>query len=465
MGDVAELRPERGQIPPHDLDAEAAVISAALIDPNVLAELEPMVRAEDFYADANRRIWEAIIAVDRDGKVDITTVGGWLRAKGLLDQVGGTPYLARVQDATPAVAHAPAHARIVAARGHQRRLIATLKKLAAEGYGDIGDPVEWGQAVEQAIYDCARFDRREADDSTLAHLVPKAMDALYAPEKDHDGAIDTGFWRLDRKLGGLKRGLVYVVGGRPGMGKSAFVQQIGTHVAQQGHAVVEISAEMPSEQIVRRKLAQCAQVGYKALEARKLASGDWDNVVTQSEMLRQYPLAVERLIAPTLGAVRASVRRCMARIQRHHGERKLGLVSIDYIQVMNPEHRKGENSNAEISRLSQGIVWLAGEFDCPVLLVSQLNRGPEHEPDKRPRMKHLRDSGSLEQDAYAVLFPFRPEYYAKNPLREDVALEECQIIVAKNRNGDPGDVPMVFHRSSMSFLDVADDYPEDERYR
>lgn len=470
MGDVAQLRPTAGQVPPHDLDAEAAVISAVLVDSTVLAVVQPVIRAQDFYSDANRKVWESIEAMDTAGTpLDEVTLSSSLVARGLMQQVGGTPYLSQLIDSTPSIGNAIHHAKAVAGRAHQRRLIATFKTLSAEGYGDIGDPVAWGQKAEQRVYEATRWERNEGDDGTLSELVPGVIQRLTEQDDNalHTG-VPTGFAGIDKMLRRLGRGLVYVIGGRPGMGKSAFTCQLGTNIASFGYSVVEISLEMPRDQVVMRKLSQCAKVDFGKLKGKELDLAAWDRVLIQGERLRKIPLAVEYLVAPTVSLIRSCVRQARARIERVHGKRPLGLISIDYVQKMNGELRKGENREQEISRLSQEIGWLAGEFDCPVVLVAQLNRGPEQEADKRPRLKHLRDSGSLEQDAYAVLFPFRPNYYQQQNANEvDEKPEECTLIVAKHRNGRTGDVPMTFHGPSIAFGedDPFADYADENRER
>lgn len=462
MGDVAELRPAHGQIPPHDLDAEAAVLSAVILNPASFSLVAGLLRARDFYSDANRHIWEAIESLDASGTaIDIVNVMTALRTRNLLQQVGGSPYLSQIIDATPVIANVVDHARTVAARGHQRRLIATFKTLAAEGYGEIGDPVRWGQTAEQRVYEASRFDAHEAADNTMHAQIPLVLDQfMNSSGPELINGVPTGFVGLERTLYRLGRGLVYVVAGRPGMGKTALASQLGTNVASFGHGVVEISMEMPRDQLIARKFSQSARVDFEKLISRQLNAKEWERIATQAKRLQKLPLVVEYLVAPTIAVIRSTIRHARAMLERHHPGVKLGLVSIDYIQKIDPEHRKGETTDNEITRLSQAIAWIAGEFNVAVVEVSQLNRGPEQEPNKEPKLKHLRGSGSLEQDAYAVLFPFRPQYYKTDKQQAMISsvAEDCEIIVAKHRNGKTGRVPMRFDSPAMAFDDRDDGF-------
>lgn len=448
--------------PAHDLDAEASVISAVFLAPDRLYDAQVWIRsADDFYSDANRRIWIAIEAVEREGHpVDSTIVAGWLRDRDQLQAVGGMPYIAQLIDATPAVANVGEHARIVAGHAHRRRLVATLQACVAEGYGDVGDPYDWSQSVEQRIYEGARIEARADEDGSLARVMPEVVEGVtkrYRGDAEAPGT-PTGFRELDRRLNGLKESKVYVVAGRPGMGKSALIGQIATSIAARGMFVVEISTEQGRVELGMRKLSQATRVPYKALESGRISNDDLDLVASQAEQLRKIPLVIESMAQPTIARMRATIRRALAKLRKVHGERPLGVLVLDQIQHFDGERRRGENRESEVSRLSREIAWMAGEFKCPILLAAQLNRGPQNRPDKRPVLSDLRDSGALEQDAFAVLFPFRPKYHEIKNRGESndhgTGIEECEIIVAKNKNGPGGSVEMLFHAPSMAFDDV-----------
>jgi replicative DNA helicase len=450
----------RAVTPPNDLDAEGAVLSAVLLSPTALAEVQGVLRTEDFYSDSNRSIWEAIEALDLDGAaVDAVTVAGRLRNRGELERIGGTPYLAQLTDATPDIGNVLDHARTVAGKAHQRRLIATLKRFAAEGYGDVGDPIIWGQCVEQGVYDAARFERKEPDDGSLSAIVPPIMTGLLSREDRRPDAlgIPTGFAELDKRLGRLIRGLMYIVAGRPGMGKTVLAGQIATNVASLGYGVIEISTEQPREQLVLRKLCQGAGVQYSDLEEKDLDADSWTRVIQQSERLRRLPMTIDFMPGARMVEIRAAIRRAAARINRNYGERDPGLIVIDQLNQINAEPQRGESTENQVSRLSKSVCAIAGEFGCPVILVAQLNRGVEHRPNKRPNMSDLRDSGQLEQDAYGILFPFRPAYYQRQKgVAETGEPEACEVIVAKVKNRSAGSVPMTFVGKHMTFVEEID---------
>jgi replicative DNA helicase len=454
---------ENVRIPAHDLDAEAVVLSAIFERPERFYDIQPILNSRAFYSDANRRIFEAIERLESERKgIDVTAVATVLRDSDRLGQIGGTPYLAQLIDSTPATANLADHARTVAGKAHQRRLVAELQRHAAEGYGDVGDPWEWSQRVEEGVY-AAASDRVGVDDNgTMAVVVPDALSELDARRRNESEApgIRTGFTELDSRLNGLKRGKTYIVAGRPGMGKTSLTGQIGTNIAagdgqQEQMFVVEISTEQKRSELALRKIAQTARVSYKALEAAQaLTEKQWERVYTKAEWLRKLPLSIDFLVAPTIGEIRSAIRRAVGKLRMQCGSLQLGLISIDQLQHLDAQSRKGENRESEVARLSREIQWMAGEFDCPLILDAQLNRGPDDRPDKRPIMRDLRESGAIEQDAYGILFPFRPKYYERaerGDSNDATEIEECEVIVGKHKNGPAGSVALSFHAPSMAF--------------
>lgn len=468
MANVAELRPTDGPVPPHDLDAEAAVLSAILIDPSLLYEVQHVVRPLDFYSRANGRVFEAIEQLEREASaIDLVTVAGLLKARELLGQVGGTPYLAQLQDATPAVSHIEHHARIVAAKAYQRRMIATLRKLAAEGYG-ADDAAEWGQRVESEVYEAARWTAEEAQDNTLHAVIPEAIDAVRerARSGDETPGISTGWPGLDRAIGGWRQ-KVYVIAGRPGMGKSAFAAQALAQVAAAGFASVLVSLEMDRDELALRVLANEAQIDFRDLESGRVGDDGWQKIAAHAERIRALPMSITAAKAPTVAKIRTLVRQEVAKLRRQHGPTlRLGAIGIDYIQLIDGEKQRGETRDGELSRVCKELQWMTREFECALLELSQLNRGLESRPDKRPTLSDLRESGSIEQEAFGVLFPFRESYYDDD--RKNDRFQDCEIIIAKHRNGAGPTLPFVFEAPSMRFeekdewRDIADQ--SDMRY-
>lgn len=444
---------------PHDLDAEAAVLSAVLLAPEAYYEAAPLLVDRDFYSDANRWIWRAIVDLERAGSAyDVVLVAGWLREREKLQVVGGSPYLAQITEATPAIANVREHARIVAGLGYRRRLLDMLKIATATVYAHTGDAWELGQRVEQSVYETAGARvGGEDEDGSLGVVIPAVLDDVLERSKGkrEPPGTSTGFPSLDAAINGLKSGKVYVVGGRPGMGKSAFCGQVATHIASLGRLVVEISTEQSRAELAMRKLAQGTGVAYKSLEAGKISGEDWDRIVAETERLRRLPLALEHLNAPTIGQLRSTVRRALAKLRRVFGDLPLGLVVLDQLQHFDGEEQRGEKREGVVARMSREIAWMAQEFGCPVLLAAQLNREPEGRPDKRPVLSDLRESGAVEADAFGVLFPFRPAYYERKDrgAAEDATgyLEDACIIVAKNKNGPAPSVALTYDGPSMAF--------------
>ena len=452
-------------VPPNDLDAEGSVIASVLVDPVRFVDVTEIVAASDFYSDANRRIWEALVELDRSGsRIDIVAVATWLRAHELLAQVGGTPYLAELAGSIPAVAHVEQHARTVADKAYQRRLIAELQRAAAEGYFAT-DAREWGQETERRVFESATAHRAETPNGTLDVVIPETVDAMMARSRGDRPAtgrvISTGLGGLDRKLGGgFRCGNKYTIAGRPGMGKSAFVLQCVSAAAKHGAAVL-VSAEMPREQIATRLLSQETGVLEAKLQSGALRADDWERVTAQVNRLRGLPVSIVFQPRATSSQVRTIVRREVSRLRRiFGGALELAMVAIDHLHIMDGEPQRGENEQAVLTRLSKSNLWIAGEFNCVVAELAQLNRGLESRTntDKRPSLSDLRGSGSIEEDAHTVLFPFRPRYYDKDyeadMWNESAAPEEAEIIVAKQRGGTTGKVACAFHGQTLRFLDI-----------
>lgn len=453
-------KPKTGRVPPHDLDAEAAVLSALMLDGKRFHELDGVLTAPDFYSEANRWIYVAITAIEREGReIDSVTVAAWLRQNERLAQVGGTPYLAQLTDATPDVAHVVEHGLIVARAAYVRRLIAKLHELVALGY-DARDAVEFGQFVEQSIFQLSQWGLHREETSILAELVPETVEALMrearAGAEDRGDAIPTGIDSLDGMLdGGYVLGNKYTAAGRPGMGKSALGLTGVIAAARAGWGSILVSAEMPKGQLMRRLLSQETGVPFGRLKnPEQLTPEHWNYVTGQMKRLERMPLAIVHVPRATPTQVRSAVRREYSKLRRQHGDDlRLGLVTVDHVHIMDGERQYGESREGEITRISKANLGLAGEFGCAVLDLAQLNREVEKRTDKRPNMSDLRDSGSLEEDAYALLFPFRPEYYKKDrPIQtEDSKPEPAEIVVAKHRNGNTGSVNVAFHGPTMRF--------------
>lgn len=476
---AAEVRESAGRVPPADLDAEAAVLSSILLSSAAFDTVQEVLEPKHFYADANRRVYEAVVELATQNRpVDTVSVAGQLRDKGRLDQIGGTPYLAHLVDATPAVAHVEEHARTIREKWRLRSLIATCQRFAAEGYGDCGDIQEFVDEAEQSIFELARI-KTESDIVSVRDAIQQAFVVLSEARQKGGGVtgFSTGFSELDRRTSGMHKGDLYIVAGRPGMGKTSFVLNIAANVAaprmvhggQPGEGPVEVSGdgvaffslEMPREQLAARLLASEAKVNMANLRSGQVGADDWNKLTEAAARLGRTPIWLDDTPAISLLDLRAKLRRLTAELRRHpDGPKQLGLVAIDYLQLMSG--RKGVTSREqEISEISRGLKQLAKEMEVPVVALSQLNRSVEtrNTKDKRPQLSDLRESGAIEQDADAIMFIYRDEYYFEDSPDKG----QAEVIVAKQRNGPTGTVKVKFTQQFTRFDNLAsDDYNFDD---
>lgn len=448
---VYRLEPAAGRVPPSDLDAEAAVLSAVMLDAEARDIVRDILKPEHMYADANGRILSAVYELmDQGQPSDFVMVSGLLRSSGRLDQVGGTPYLAQLADATPFISHADQHARVVRDKARQRQMISVCQSSAAEGYGDIVSVPAWLDRVEQMVFDAAESTQDAEHAETFETLIPSAL-ANVRDRRALGGTlagIDTGWPGLNDILNGWIAGKLYVLAGRPGMGKSGLALAACLNVAKSGKGSIFISAEMTRVELAMRAMALEARVPIERVMAGTLNSEEHVRLTAAANVLRKLPMAISERPGATLTQVRSDVRRKTAEMRAVQGkDLQIGLISVDYIQVMNGQRRNGDSRENEVSGISKGLMWLAGETKIPVLALSQLNRELEKRPDKRPQLSDLRESGSLEQDAYGVLFVYRDDYYNKDS--QDAGLAE--IGVPKHRNGRTGVVRMKFTGEYVRF--------------
>jgi replicative DNA helicase len=473
-----------GRLPPHDLDAEAAVLSAILLDRDALDRvLEILDDPRVFYSQANGLIYDAARQLAEVGTpIDVVSVASWLRDRERLQQVGGASYLAQLSDATPAVAHVAAHARVVKEKARLRSTIAICQQSAAEGYGDVGVVQEFIDSVEKRIYDVARTPEATAT-QPLNVVIKAAFDQIDEASKRGDSitGISTGYERFDAKTAGLHDGDLMIIAARPGMGKTSFVLNLAVNVAsprtvrspgpgeqgygeehdEPGYGVAVFSLEMPREQLGARLICCEGRVDLGKMRGGRLQREDWANLTQAAAFLSSLPIWIDDTPALGILELRAKVRRLQAEYKPTPAQpgRRLGLVVIDYLQLM--KGRDGVNSREqEISEISRGLKQLAKELRVPVIALSQLNRAVETRTtkDKRPMLSDLRESGAIEQDADTIVFIYRDEYY--NPETTN-AKGIAELIIAKQRNGPTGKVLTRFSSSYTRFDNLAiGEYPE-----
>jgi replicative DNA helicase len=469
-----------GRVPPHDLEAEAGVLSAVMLDPSAMDKITDL-KPEFFYSEAHRRIFEACFELRQAGHpVDVLQVQSWLKDRGRLAQVGGAGYLTEILDAAPVVANVGAYGRIIHEKFRIRALILACQRVSAQGYVDYGEPQSFIDGAEQAIYNIARTNTKQSVEKLL-DVMKKSFKRLNdaVARGDRITGVPTGFARYDTLTSGLHEGDLSIIAARPGMGKTSFVLNIAANVASPknreldgdpnqrwedaGVGVVVFSLEMPREQLANRMVCSEARVDVSKMRTGYLSPQDWSKLTQAASFLGSLPIWIDDSPGLSIIELRAKVRRLQAEFDLRDEEgrktRKIGAVIIDYLQLM--KGRDGAQSREqEISEISRGLKGLAKELEVPVIALSQLNRAVEtrSEKSKRPLISDLRESGAIEQDADNIVFIYRDDYYN----REDSAEPNiAELIVAKQRNGPTGTAKVRFDKQWTRFDNLAEGEYED----
>jgi replicative DNA helicase len=470
-----------GRVPPNDLDAEAAVLSAVMLDTAALDKVLEFLKAEHFYSEAHRRIFEAAIELHTIGQpVDVVQIGTWLKNRDRIAQIGGMSYLTELLNAAPAVSNVASYGRTIHEKWRVRQLIATCQRVSAQGYLDYGEAQQYIDGAEQSVYEIARTPESSTVERLL-DVMKKSFKALTEAMQrgDRITGTPTGFDRYDRITAGLHPGDLTIVAARPGMGKTSFVLNVATNVAsprgqklegdatsdgqrwdEPGIGVAVFSLEMPREQIANRMLCSEARVDVGKLRQGHLSPQDWSKLTQAASYLGSLPIWIDDTPSLSILELRAKVRRLQAEFDRpdpggaSRPLRHIGLVVVDYLQLM--RGREGAQSREqEISEISRGLKGLAKELHIPVVALSQLNRAVEtrSEKSKRPQLSDLRESGAIEQDADNIVFIYRDEYYNREATTEPNIAE---LIVAKQRNGPTNTAKVRFDHAFTRFDNLAD---------
>lgn len=470
MGDLVALQ---GHVPPHDLDCQAAIIAASILDDDARAEALMRLRTEHFYGDHHALTWAAISELEASGKpVDVIAVASWLRDRQQIQRVGGTAALGEMLDMTPSVTlpTVRAYADKVIDLWRMRQVVALCRRTVAEAHGDVGDRAAWLDTVESSLHGIIH-QAKTADAVTIGEAL-KHVFAEMSAAAERGAAItgySTGLVDLDKRTSGLHPGEVTVLAARPGMGKSAAAFGIAHHIAAgafDGHGecltpprgVYVVSLEMPTKQVATRVLCADARVDVRRVRAAELTAADWEAMANHARPIAQVPMVIDDNGSITIMQLRAKLRRQVTEWARDGIEP--GLVVVDYLQLMS-EPSKDRNREQEIAYISRNLKVLAKEFKVHVLALAQLNRSVEARSDKRPMLSDLRESGAIEQDADCVIFIYRDDYY--NQDSEDRGIAE--LIIAKQRNGGTGTVRVrwVAHCTrfeTLAEVDAADFEPE-----
>ncbi len=435
------------RIPPHNPDAERSVLGAALLSKDALFDVVEAVKPEDFYDPNHKEIFSVLYELSKkNAPVDALTVSEELDRRGSLEMVGGRAYVAGLSSTTPTTANAAEYAKIVAEKASIRRLIEKADDIVAKGYDKSMDAGQLLDYAENGIFEISQA-RQKGAYVPLKDVLLSNIDAIDKASKLKDGltGVTTGFKDLDAKTSGLQRSDLIILAARPAMGKTAFALSLALNAAIKGGASVMVfSMEMAKEQLGQRLLSMESKVEMQKLKTGRLERRDWDDVNVALEVLS----GAEIFIDDTAGI---SIMEMKSKCRRLKAEKKLDLIIIDYLQLMNPEGRSLDSRTQEISVISRNLKLLARELNCPVIVLSQLSRNPEQRTDHRPMLSDLRDSGSIEQDADIVLFLYRDEYYNENT----DAPGECEVIIAKQRSGPTGTVKVAWLDKITKFVDSA----------
>lgn len=415
---------------PQSTEAEQAVIGSMLIDSACVPEVIEQLHPDDFYAEENRRIFEIIYSMFNSAmKIDAVTVLDQLKAQGVYDEAGGRAYLMQLMDVTPTAANVREYASIVRDKSMLRAIAGAaseIQNMAFEGAGTASDIAE---LAEQKIYNV----RHGREIKGLSHIKNVIMD-LYArldelAQSDAElPGISTGFHDLDHALTGLNRSDLILIAARPGMGKTAFALNIALNAAKSTTKdIVVFQLEMSKDQLASRFLSNQALIESQKLKTGDLNADDWVKIARASNVLAKTRIYVDDNPAITVAEIKAKCRRL--------GD-GLGLIVIDYLQLMQSGGRRNDNRVQEVADISRGLKIMAKELNVPVVCLSQLSRASEQRADKRPMLSDLRESGAIEQDADIVLFIYRDDYYDEDSDDKNVA----EIIIAKNRHGATGSI-------------------------
>ena len=443
---VAQLR-----IPPHSIEAESSVLGGLLLDNAAWDRVSDLLTDADFYRYEHRLVFGAIGALVNVTKpADVITVFEHLQSQGKAEEVGGLSYLNSLAQYVPSAGNIRRYAEIVRERSILRKLVSASDEIATNAFNPQGRPVaEIVDEAEQKIFNIGEQGSRmkqgfQGMDSLVVSLLDRVQEMADNPN-DVTG-VPTGFYDLDRLTAGFQAGDLIVLAARPSMGKTALAINIAEHVAlHEGLPVAVFSMEMGAAQLAVRIVGSIGRIDQSHLRTGKLTDEEWPRLTEAIEKLRNISLHIDESAGLTSSELRANARR----LARQCGQ--LGLIVVDYLQLMSGSSSSDENRATELGEISRGLKMLAKELKCPVMALSQLNRSVETRPDKRPMMSDLRESGAIEQDADIIMFIYRDDYYNKESKEPGVA----EVIIAKQRNGPTGTVKLAFLKPITKFESLA----------
>lgn len=440
---------ELGKVPPHDIEAEQAVIGSMLTDQEAVYAAIERLKPEDFYREDNKQIYTAILNIyNKAEPIDIITLKAELSSMGKLDAVGGLEYIVELPEKVPTTANVDRYIKIVEEKSLLRNLIRAANEILSSGYAQEDEVENIVDHAEKKIFDVMQKKSQKGYTTIKDVLVESftKLEELYN-QKEHITGVPTGFAELDKKTAGLHGSELILIAARPAMGKSAFALNIGSYAATRANVPVAIfSLEMSKEQVGNRILCSEALVDSNNVRTGELNDEELGKLAETSGELSQAPIYIDDTPGISVMEIRAKCRKLKL-------EKNIGLVIIDYLQLIQGSG-KTSSREQEIAEISRSLKILAKEIEVPVIALSQLSRAVEARPDHRPMLSDLRESGSIEQDADIVMFLYRDDYYNEDSEKKNIA----EVIIAKQRAGSTGTVELAWLGKYTKFANL-------EKYR
>jgi replicative DNA helicase len=433
---------------PHNIEAEQSILGAILLDPTAFEIVADEMQINEFYASEHRKIYKCMVELSQENNpIDLITLTERLDIKGWLVEVGNVTYLAQLSNSVPTAANIKYYMNIVQDKYKQRQVMETAKEM----FDSVVQGIDVSQAVTEAQ---SKLDNLNDGLSTkksikkIAEIMMGCFEDIEQRSANLDGSgvtgIPSGYDDLDRMTAGFQNSDFIVVGARPSVGKTAFALNIGRNAARIANKGVAIfSLEMSERQLGSRMISAEMNIDAGRIRTGHLACDDWEKLTMAVSLLSEYPIYIDDTPGITVPEIRAKCRK----LKKDEG---IGMILIDYLQLIEAAHRSGINRQQEISEITRSLKQLAKELDIPVIALSQLSRGVEQRQDKRPMMSDLRESGSIEQDADIVAFLYRDDYYNKESEKEGI----IEVIIAKQRNGATGTVELAFLKNYNKFVSL-----------
>ncbi len=451
------LTMEEGRQMPQDLEAESSVLSAMMISEEAKQECLISLKADDFFHPAHRIIFQAITDMfNKNLPVDTISLADYLKTQGDLEKVGGHSFLLGLGNNSLALVGWRRHLEMLHRDTTLRKMIQASAQITALAFDAPEDTKEVVDRAEKMLLDVTNRDVRQSEESLdeiMAHLYDELEEQASSP--DRALGVSTGFPKIDECLLGLRPGQMIVLGARPGVGKTSFSLNLATNAAFHGASVAFFSLEMSKAEIAQRLLAAEAHIGLQDIRSARIKPDQWPQILEATNNLASLDIVIDDTPGTTVTEIRAKARRILR-------GKKLGLVIIDYLQLVSPPEggHRADSRATEVGEMSRGIKIMAKDLEVPVVALSQLNRTVENRTGKRPQLSDLRESGSIEQDADIVCFLDRSMSEDEAAREDRPAMGETTFIIAKNRSGSIADVPLTFLATSTKFVEIDNRYDE-----